>query len=154
MKSLRALKVVSIALLALLAIQFELGMTVNLSPSLQNTPAFSFSLPAVWGALSKVGAAATTHAVVGSLLVILTLGAFLLALLTRLPSIVVFGVLGFLTAAVAAATGVLFTLSGFQADGLSHGMATNFLATFSFQFIELCIVSVQLARSRLSTPQA
>jgi hypothetical protein len=52
-------------------------------------------------------------------------------------SVQVFGSLAFLTILLAAITGLLYTMSGFQNDGDSHGMATNFLLSFTFYFLEL-----------------
>jgi hypothetical protein len=49
----------------------------------------------------------------------------------------VFGSLAFLATLLAAATGLLFVLSGFQNNGDTHGMATNFLLSFTFYFLEL-----------------
>ena len=68
---------------------------------------------------------------------ILSLVTLILALASKIRSVQVFGVLGFLSMALAATSGVLFVLSGFQNDNYSHGMATNFILTFGFYFLEL-----------------
>jgi hypothetical protein len=58
----------------------------------------------------------------------------------------VFGSLAFLATLLAAITGLFFTLSGFQNDGDSHGMASNFLLSFTFYFLELYFLKpVQLS---------
>jgi hypothetical protein len=49
----------------------------------------------------------------------------------------VFGILAFLATVLAATTGLLFVLSGFQNNGETHGMATNFLLSLSSYFLEL-----------------
>ncbi len=36
--------------------------------------------------------------------------------------------------------GLSFVLSGFQNDGSSHNMATNFLLSFAFYFLELYVL--------------
>ncbi len=73
----------------------------------------------------------------GSLAGIFSVVSFIFALRTSIRSVQIFGSLAFLTVILAAITGLLFTLSGFQMDGYTEGMATNFLLTFSFYFMEL-----------------
>ena len=123
-------------ILALLALQFELGMVVNVSkqPSL---PPFGFSLSAFSDALNQVGDVAVVHASLGVWLVIFTLAGLIFALRSGVRSVQVFGSLAFLATCLAATTGLLYVLSGFQNDGLSEGMATNFLLSFTFNFLEL-----------------
>ncbi len=88
-------------------------------------------------ALQKIGMVGLLHAGTGALILLLTIINLVLALSSRVRSVWIFGVLAFLSTFGAVSTGTLFTLSGFQNDGYSHGMATNFLLTFSFFFIEL-----------------
>ena len=123
-------------ILALLALQFELGMAVNVSkqPSL---PPFGFSLGAFSDALNQVGGVAVVHASLGVWLVIFTLAGLIFALRSGVRSVQVFGSLAFLVTCLAATTGLLYVLSGFQNDGISEGMATNFLLSFTFNFLEL-----------------
>jgi hypothetical protein len=125
-----------IVILVLLALQFEFGMAVNISnpPSL---PPFSLSLNAVSDALHQVGAVAVVHASLGVWLVIFSVVSLIFSLRSGLRSLQVFGSLAFLATLLAAVTGLLFVLSGFQNDGDSHGMATNFLLSFTFYFLEL-----------------
>jgi hypothetical protein len=134
--SIKRLQLVVVTLIILLVIQFEFGMTINLS-DLPNLGPFGFSIPAVLGALSQIGVVAVTHAVLGTVLTILSLVSLGMALNTKLRRVQVLGVLSFLSMVLAASSGVLFTLSGFQNDHYSHGMATNFILTFSFYFLEL-----------------
>ncbi len=60
-----------------------------------------------------------------------------MALRSGLRSVQGFGVLSFLGIAIAAGGGFLFVLSGFQDDHASHAMATNFILSFAFLFLEL-----------------
>ncbi len=135
-KRIKRLRVVVIVLLVLLGLQYEFGMAVNLAtqPSL---PAFGFSLNGVLSALNQIGVVAVIHACLGSGLVLFSLIAMILSLRSGLRSLQFFSGLAFLTTLLAAITGLLFTLSGFQNDGDSHGMATNFLLAFTCYFLEL-----------------
>jgi hypothetical protein len=128
---------VIVVLVLLLAVQFELGMAVNLSPNIPTLPPFPFSINAITNALQQIGQVALVHASVGGLLAILSLVNLIMALVIGPTSVRIFGVLAFISTLLAAYTGAYFVLSGFQNDGLSHGMATNFLLTFIFYFLEL-----------------
>ncbi len=132
----RSLRVIVPVLLALLAVQFEFGMTVNLAGPPSLAP-LAFSLSRVSAALSQAGSLAVTHALLGGLLVVLSLVALCISLASGERSLQLFGSLAFMTTVLAAITGLLFVLSGFQNDGDSHGMATNFILAFSFYFVEL-----------------
>ena len=135
-KRLTAARVMVIILLVLLAFQFELGMAVNIANP-KPIPPFSLSSTAVSDALNGVGVVAVVHASVGSLLVLVSLVNIIFALRSGVLGVQVFGCLAFVATSLAATTGVMYTLSGFQNDGLSHGMATMFLLSFSFNFLEL-----------------
>jgi len=56
---------------------------------------------------------------------------------SRVRSVQIVGTLAFVTVFLAATTGVLFVLSGFQNDNFSHGMAANFILSLVFYFMEL-----------------
>jgi len=129
-------RVMVIIILVLLALQFELGMAVNIAnpPSI---PPFKLSLNGVSDALHQAGAVAVFHASLGVWLVLFSIVSIVFVLRSGVRSVQVFGSLAFLAIILAATTGLLFTLSGFQNDGYSHGMATNFLLSFSFNFLEL-----------------
>ena len=135
-KNLRVLRIMVIVLLALLGLQYEFGMAVNIAnpPSL---PPIGFSLNALSGALQQAGVVAVIHASLGVWLVIFSVINLIFCLRSGLRSVQVFGSLAFLATLLAAITGLLFSLSGFQNDGDSHGMATNFLLSFTFYFLEL-----------------
>ena len=130
------LQVAVITVLILLAVQFEFGMTVNLS-NLPSLSPFGFSFPNVLSALNQAGIVAVIHAGLGTVLTVIALISWLMALASKIRTVQVFGALGFLSMVLAVINGVLFTLSGFQNDNYSHGMATSFILTFSFYFIEL-----------------
>ena len=140
------LRVLSIIFLILLAVQFEFGIAVNLSPSLQEVSPIAGSVPALWTALAKVGADALVHALLGTALSVAGLVGLILSILSRRGTVVVVGVLSFLCLALAEINGILFTLSGFKNDGYSHGMATGFLLAFSLYFVQVCVLSVKLRR--------
>jgi hypothetical protein len=135
-KRLTEARVMVIVLLVLLAFQFELGMAVNIANP-KPIPPFSLSSTAVTAALNGVGVVAVIHASLGSLLVLFSLASIILALRSGVLGVKVFGCLAFVAIFLAATTGVMYTLSGFQNDGLSHGMATMFLLSFSFNFLEM-----------------
>ena len=135
-KRYQGLRVMVIVLLALLGLQYEFGMAVNIGnpPSL---PPFGLSLNAVSNALHQAGLVAVLHASLGVWLVIFSVINLIFSLRTGLRSLQIFGSLAFLATLLAAITGLLFTLSGFQNNGDSHGMASNFLLSFTFYFLEL-----------------
>ncbi|HVM72491.1 MAG TPA: hypothetical protein VMT91_12090 [Anaerolineales bacterium] len=131
-----ALRNMGIAMLVLLGLQYEFGMAVNIANPPTLAP-LGFSLNGISSALQQAGAVTVIHASLGSGLVIFSLINLFLSLRSGLRSVQVFGSLAFLTTLLAAITGLLFTLSGFQNDGDTHGMATNFLLSFTFYFLEL-----------------
>jgi len=133
---LRGLRVAVVTLLVCLAIQFEFGMATNLSDQ-PSIPSFGFSFPGVLSALNQVGFVAVAHAVLGTGLTTFALISLVMALGSKMRGVQIFGVLGFLSMVLAATMGLSFVLSGFQNDNYSHGMATNFLLTFGFYFLEL-----------------
>lgn len=130
------LRVMVIALLVLLAFQFELGMAVNIANP-PTMPPFRFSMVGVSNALYRAGGTAVFHAGLGGGLVIISMISLLLALRSRIRNVQVFSILAFLATLLAATTGLLFVLSGFQNNGDTHGMATNFILAFAFYFLEL-----------------
>ncbi len=126
-----------IVILTLLAIQYELGMVINLGPSLPDLSPFGFSLTKISDALHQVGSAALIHAGLGSFLALLSILTLILSLRSKIKSVQIFGSLGLLTIIVAMAGGILFTLSGFQEDHYSLAMASNFILAFIAYFLEL-----------------
>lgn len=130
-------RIMAIIILVLLTLQFELGMAVNLVPSLPDIPAFTFSLNGIADALQKIGPVALVHASLGLFLVLAALVNLVAVSVSRVNGAIVFGVLGLLSLALAVVSGAGFVLSGFQNDGLSHGMASNFILSFIFFFLQL-----------------
>ena len=133
----KSLRVMIVITLILLTIQYELGMAVNLSPNLPELAPFGFSLAKISDALHLAGPMALVHAGLGSLLTLLSILTLILSLRSKTRSVQIFGSLGFLTMLVAMTGGILFTLSGFQEDHYSLAMASNFILTFIFNFLEL-----------------
>ncbi len=135
----RALRPLVIIMLVLLAFQYELGMAVNISnpPSL---PQVSRSLSAVSDALNKAGPVAVLHGSVGGLILLFSLVLLIVSLLSRMRGAQIFGSLGFLAILFAADGGSQFVLSGFQNDGRSHEMATMWLLSFAFYFLEVYVL--------------
>ena len=135
-KRLATIRVIVIVMLALLGLQYEFGMAVNIA-NLPTLAPVAFSSSALSTALQQAGLVAVLHAGLGSGLIVFALINLILSLRSGLRSLQVFGSLAFLTILLAALTGLLFTLSGFQNNGYTHGMATNFLLSFTFYFLEL-----------------
>ncbi len=135
----RALRPLVVIMLVLLALQYELGMAVNISnpPSL---PPVSPSLSVLSDALNKAGAVAVLHGSVGGLLLLLSLVLLVMSLLSHVRGAQIFGSLGFLAVLFAADGGSQFVLSGFQNDGRSHEMATMWLLSFVFYFLEVYVL--------------
>jgi hypothetical protein len=88
-------------------------------------------------ALNGVGVVAVIHASLGAWLEIFSLVSIIFALRSDVRGVQVFGSLAFIATCLALTTGLMYTFSGFQNDGFSHGMATMFLLSFSFNFVEL-----------------
>lgn len=122
--------------LALLFLQFEFGITVIMSDPPHLSP-FNFSASAFRGALDQAAGVATIHALMGGLLLVLSIVNLIMALRSGLRSVKILGVLSFIGIVVAAGGGFFFVLSGFQNDNASHAMATNFILSFAFVFLEL-----------------
>ena len=142
-KRLLVLRFLVVAILVLLAFQFELGMAVTMSdpPAI---PPFGFSQSEFMNAMQRAGGVALIHADLGAFLVVFSVVNLILSLRAPfgdlpagLRGVQVFGGLAFLATLLAGITGQLFAMSGFQNDGYSQGMATNFLLSFAFYFLEL-----------------
>jgi hypothetical protein len=125
-----------VATLVMLLIQYELGIAVIMSDPPSTTP-FNFSIAAFRGALTQVGGVGYLHALMGGILLAVSVANLAMALRSGLRSVQVFGVLSFISIVVAAGGGFIFVLSGFQNDNASHAMATNFILSFAFLFLEL-----------------
>ena len=131
------LRILVIVTLCLLVVQYELGMAVNLGPTLPKLPSIAVTNTQFRDYLNQAGVMAVIHATLGSLLAIVGLVNLVVAQYSKKTSVKVLGVLTFLTTLLAAGLGTAYVASGFQNDGLSHGMATNFILTFVFYFSEL-----------------
>ena len=133
---LKGLRIVVSIILVLLVLQFEFGMAVNLS-TLPELPGIDVSSPQVANYLTQAGAVAVVHAALGAVLGLFSMAILVLSLRSGVRAAQVFGVLACVAVVLAGITGSLFVSSGFQNDGYSHGMATNFLLSFGFYFLEL-----------------
>jgi len=135
-KALKHLRIMTVVMIVSLFLQYELGIATSMAVSASIAP-FSFSITAFRSALETVGAVALLHAGFGGWLLIISVTNLVFALKTKVRKVQVFGILGFLSIVIAAGGGLFFVLSGFQNDNASHTMATNFLLSFTFSFIEL-----------------
>jgi len=118
----------------LLVLQYEFGMAVNIGQPAQ--PGSHFPERGIQCAPTGRRSGRNPCSL-GSGLVIFAILSLISSLRSGLRSLQVFGSLAFLTILLAAITGLLFTMSGFQKRRDSHGMATNFLLSFTFYFLEL-----------------
>ena len=132
----RGLRVLVMVILVLLIVQFEFGMAVTIANPPELSP-FSFSIVKISDALNQAGVAALLHASLGTLLAVFSMLSLILSLRSRVRSVQIIGSLAFLATVLAASMGLAFTLSGFQNDNYSHGMATNFILSYTFCFLEL-----------------
>ncbi len=132
----KMLRILVMVLLAVLFVQYEFGMWVNLAnpPSL---PAFSLlDNNAMSAALSSAGLAAQIHAILGFAIWLFTVAVCVLSLRSGLRSVQIFGSLLLLSMTLAGVGGTLFVASGFNNDVASQAMAANFILSYSFAFLE------------------
>ena len=133
---LKHLRVITLVMIVSLFLQYELGIaTIIANPA--SIPPFGFSIISFRNALEQVGGVALLHAGFGGWLGIVSVVNLVLALRTKIRKVQIFGILSFLSIVIAAGGGLFFVLSGFQNDNASHAMATNFILSFTFSFIEL-----------------
>ena len=90
-KQFKSLQIMVIITLILLTIQYELGMTINLSPNLPELAPFGFSLMKISDVLHLAGPAALAHAVLGSLLTLMSILTLILSLRSKIRSVQIFG---------------------------------------------------------------
>ena len=133
---LKHLRIMTVIMIVSLFLQYELGIATIMANT-DSIPPFSFSITVFRNALEQVGGVALLHAGFGAWLVIISVINLFLALKTKIRKVQIFGVLSFLSIVIAAGGGLFFVLSGFQNDNASHAMATNFILSFTFSFIEL-----------------
>jgi hypothetical protein len=130
------LRILVIIILAILILQYVLGMVANLAgpPELPPVSALSSQFG---DALNQAGIVETVHATIGSLLPVFGILILILSLRSRVWSVQLIGTLAFLALLVAAISGVLFVQSGFQNDTFSQWMAVSFILSLIFYFLEL-----------------
>jgi hypothetical protein len=136
LNQLKNLRITTVIMIVSLFLQYELGIATIMANPI-SIPPFSFSISAFRSTLEQVGSVALPHAGFGGWLAIISVINLIFALRTKIRKAQFFGVLSFLSIATAAGGGLFFVLSGFQNDNASHTMATNFILSFAFSFIEL-----------------
>jgi hypothetical protein len=129
-------RILMMVILALLVVQFELGIITNLAGPPELAP-FSVLSSKFTEALKQAGIVETIHADIGSLLPLVSLAGLILSLRTRIRSVQIIGILAFLAVLVAAIAGLLFVASGFQNDIFSGWMAAGFILSLILYFLEL-----------------
>ncbi len=133
----KVLRIAVMLLLALLFVQYEFGMAVNIA----NPPSVAaFNVAdgnAFNAALNAAGGLAQPHAILGFLVWLVSLVNFVLSLRSRVRGVQVFGSLTFLGITLAGIGGTTFVSSGFANDTASQGMAAAFIFSYSFAFLEL-----------------
>ncbi len=129
-------RILVIIILALLVVQFELGIVANLAGPPELAPISVFSSK-IGAALKQAGTVETIHGDIGSLLPLVSLVGLILSLRIRVRSVQVVGILAFLAVLIAAVSGILFVGSGFQNDTFSEWMAAGFILSLILYFLEL-----------------
>ena len=133
---LKLLRIMTVVMIVSLFLQYELGIaTIIANPA--SIPPFSFSITVFRNVLEQAGGVALLHAAFGGWLLIISVINLVLAWRTKIRKVQVFASLSFLSIVIAAGGGLFFVLSGFQNDNASHAMATNFILSFAFSFIEI-----------------
>ena len=133
----RTLRIFVMVLLALLFVQYEFGMAVNMAnpPSL---PAFNMSDGNAFNAaLNQAGGLAQPHSILGAVVWLISLVTAVLSFRTRIPSVRILGSLTLLSVSVAGAGGSFFVSSGFANERASLVMAAGFVLSYTFAFLEL-----------------
>lgn len=147
-KALKTLRISVMVLLALLFVQYEFGMAVNIA---NPPPLAAFSISdnnAFNSALNTAGGLAQPHAVLGFLVWLVSLVILVLSLRTGIRSVQVFAALTLLTITAAGVGGTLFVASGFTSDQASAAMAGTFILAYSFAFLELYFLKGDLGLGR------
>ena len=153
-KQIKRLRILVMIVLGLLIVQYEFGIAFNISnpPSL---PAFSFSDGNAFNqALNRVGFVAQAHSIVGFLIWLVVLVNLVLSLRSKMRSVQIFGSLLFLSITVAGVAGSIFVASGFNDDHASHAMASNFILSYTFAFLELYFLKGDPGPQRTKTAPA
>jgi len=122
--------------LTVLTVQGWTGDTVNLFAVFPSDPAPS-SFGGFSQALIEAGPILVWHAFEGGLLLILSLLVLALSLRKKPRSVLVCSLLGLLMIVSATIGGILFVLSGFQANPSSAQMGGSFIGAYAFYFLEL-----------------
>jgi hypothetical protein len=111
----------SLAVLAILVLEYGIGMYVNLYATLPRTDRGA----SIAAAVAHGPAAVSTHAVLGLLLGLGAIAVLVQAVRSRRPAVIAVSALGLFAVAFAAVTGASFTSTGNQADSMAMAVMTG-----------------------------
>jgi len=111
----------SLAVLAILVLEYGIGMYVNLYATLPRTDRGA----SIAAAVAHGPAAVSTHAVLGLLLGLGAIAVLVQAVRSRRPAVIAASALGLFAVAFAAVTGASFTSTGNQADSMAMAVMTG-----------------------------
>ncbi|MGH3172673.1 MAG: hypothetical protein ACRDPF_02235 [Streptosporangiaceae bacterium] len=111
----------SLAVLAILVLEYGIGVYVNLYATVPSTDHGA----GIATAIARGPAALSTHAVLGLLLGLGAVAVLVQAIRIRRPAVIVASALGLFAVAVAAATGASFTSTGETADSMGMAVMTG-----------------------------
>jgi hypothetical protein len=111
----------SLAVLAILVVEYGIGVYVSLYATVPSTDHGA----GIATAIARGPAALSTHAVLGLLLGLGAIAVLVQAIRTRRPAVIVASALGLFAVAVAAATGASFTSTGEAADSMAMAVMTG-----------------------------
>ena len=132
----KALKISIVVALVLLSVQGWSGDYNNLFAVFPVGPVH-LSLNGLISALEGAGVLEVFHAVLGILLLAVSVLIVILSLRTGVKSLSIPSILGLAAMASAVAGGLLFVFSGFTNNGFSSQMGGSFIGAYAFFFIEL-----------------
>jgi hypothetical protein len=111
----------SLAVLAILVLEYGIGVYVSLYPTVPSTDHGA----GLATAIARGPVALSTHAVLGLLLGLSAIAVLVQAVRTRRPVVIVASALGLFAVGVAAATGASFTSTGETADSMGMAVMTG-----------------------------
>jgi len=111
----------SLAVLAILVLEYGIGMYVNLYATLPRTDRGA----SIAAAVAHGPAAVSTHTVLGLLLGLGAIAVLVQAVRSRRPAVIAASALGLFAVAFAAVTGASFTSTGNQADSMAMAVMTG-----------------------------
>lgn len=129
---------ISAVILTILTLQFLLGTYTNLYISIPSNShsGTSFGMGTMMGSMGNYGPIFMFHMMLGPILVIVSLIAFMLALVSKNKNEVIFSSIGLLSIIIAGFAGLVFFMGGGH-NSYSFLMALGFIAAFSAYFANL-----------------